>query len=229
MEQKEDLLKINDKIMNDLKTICATDTYLLFKSLLKLIKYENSIIPVDNHIFLFFYESIQNDDYSMDASELISLYYKKSGPIYSISSLFHLVDFSIETEKIRTRIWFLLIKLIFIYKYVLPSNYLNEMFKIFDQLKTIDKYLFTQIILVMLASNNHENHKIIKDFFLQNNKFLKEVLYICAEGENVTTITTILNLIQSFPNFNYFYDLIDYCKCKSESQNINLLIYQFDN
>ena len=141
-----------------IKTICATDTYWLFKSLLKLFKYENSIIPVDNHIFSILYESIQNDDYSMDASELISLYYKKSGPIYSISSLFHLVDFSIETEKTRTSIWFLLIKLIFIYKYVLPSNYLNEMFKIFDQLKTIDKYLFTQIILVMLASKNHENN-----------------------------------------------------------------------
>lgn len=204
MEQKEDLLKINDKIMNDLKTICATDTYLLFKSLLKLFKYENSIIPVENHIFSILYESIQNDDYSMDASELISLYYKKSGPIYSISSLFHLVDFSIETEKTRTSIWFLLIKLIFIYKYVLPSNYLNEMFKIFDQLKTIDKYLFTQIILVMLASKNHENNLIIKDFFFTKQQiFERSFIHLCRgrkcyNNHNNLKFNTVFSKFQLF-------------------------------
>ena len=79
---------------------------------------------------------------------------------------------------------------------------------LFENLRTADKYLITQIILAMILSKNENNHKTINIIFIEHSKLIKEILFCCAEGENVFTITAILHSIEKYSNFDFDKELI---------------------
>ena len=202
-----------EQINIDIEQSLNKDTYASLKALLKLFQYRAVQIPSNFRIFKVLKDSILDEELSADSKKLILLYYQKYRDLYSLEELLRLFEYSLkEDNKCRTNIWMLEMRMVLLYNYTLPLDYFIEMINLFWDLKTIDKYLVSHIILAMLSSSNEENKKTIKKFLRENAQLFKEILITCSEGENISIISLIVCLIEKYSSFDFLPDIIDYCK-----------------
>lgn len=226
---KEILCNIITNIINDLEMIFINDVDLFLKTLLKLFGYNNYFIPVNDKIPKILYKSLQNEDFTNDSLKVNLLYICKYGLIYSEEELFHLYEFSIKNDSIcRSNIFHLILYLLLFHNIIIPFEYINELIDKFWDLKTIEKYLFTRIILSMILSKSEINKLTIQKFFSERAKEVKEILMICSDGENIPIIATIVFMIQNYDNYEYFLDIVQLCIEKKKNQNLQVHIPQED-
>lgn len=227
LEKKESLQNLTTNIITDLDSIFNKDTNLLLKTLLKLFYYKVFFIPLNENIKEILYNCLQNDEYTYDARNLNILYLCKFGLIYPEEHLNRLIEYSIKNDnKCRTSIWSFEIRLILFYDILFPYEYIKEIIENFWNFKLLDKYISTRIILSMILSKNEQNKLIIQKIFIEKAEEIKEILSICSEGENISTIATILYLIKDYSNFEYFRDIVDICIEKKHTQNLQIDIPQ---
>lgn len=227
LKNVKDLNTIMTKIIIDLQTAIDHDAYVLIKTLLKLFQYDAEFIPSYKKINEILYESLQNDELTNDARQLIVLYFNSQGLMYSQEEIDNLIIFSIQNDnECRTSIWKLLIRFIMVNSYSLALENIMNMIDLFPELKTLDKYYVTHIMLAMFISDNEENNINIKTIFMKSEESMKDILFICAEGENITIISAILYYIKNLENFDKFEDLIIYCREKKINENLKILIVQ---
>lgn len=225
LESEEVLNDVKEILLDDIMSTLNEDQYVLLKTLLKLVQYDADLVPANFQIYEILKESMINEDLTMDATNLILFYYSQYGMIYSIDDILSLIKYSLEKDdKCRTSIWSLFLRLILLYNYILPRNILAEMIKSFPDYKTIDKYLISQIILAMVLSKNDENKETINYLFVELAGEIKDILFCCAEHENIFTILAIIHSIEKYPIFDFFEELIDYCNEKIKEENINVQI-----
>lgn len=225
MKKKEDLQKIMTQILIDINNSLNNDTYVIIKAIQTLFWYQADFIPFCLEINSILYNALFDNDLSYDSKNLIILYYEKFGIIYSNEEILQLMDFSIKNNNnCRANIWKLEFRLILFYDYSLPVVMLSKIIVLYDDLKTVDKFLLTHIIASMLLSDNLENKNNIHTVFIENEKLMKNILMECADGKNITIITLILHLIKSYQNYNYYCDIYSHCITKKESENLNILI-----
>lgn len=115
------------------------------------------------------------------------------------------------------------IQLLITFKIFYKNNFI-----IWD-LKANDKFLIPQIILGMLLSRKNENQDVIKKLFTQNSELIKSVFLNYAEGENISTISTILYLIKYYVNYDYFREIIDICEENKEKHALEVYIFIDDD
>lgn len=225
LQDKKNINNLREVLLNDLNEVMIIDYYVVIKTLQMLFKYEAQFIPLDIKIFSILLECFKIEKVSFEAEQLTKMYFGKFGPIFSYSSILELIDFSIHNENCRTIIWSFLLKIIVAYNYSLPLKYLSKIILLFGDLKANDKFLIPQIILGMLLSRKNENQDVIKKLFTQNSEIIKSILVNCAEGENISIISTILYLIKFYDNYDYFKEIIDICEENKEKQALEVYIF----
>lgn len=212
LKKVEELYEVIGQILDDINSSLNDDYYVLLKTLLKLFQYDSDSIPSSLQIYEILKKTILEEELTNDSKKLIIFYYSNFGLLYSLEDLIELIEFSLQIDdKRRTSIWSLELRMILIYNYTLPKKLFSKMIFLFENLRTVDKYLITQIILAMILSKNENNHKTINIIFIEHSKLIKEILFCCAEGENVFTITAILHSIEKYSNFDFDKELIDFC------------------
>ena len=227
LQQNESLNLLKTNIISDLNSIIENDTHLLLKTLLRLFYYKVFFIPLNEIIKDILYNSLQNEEFTYEARNLNILYLCKFGLFYSEEHLDRLMEFSIENDnKCRSNIWSFEIRLILFYDILLQYNYINEIIENFWDYNLLDKYIATRIILSMILSGNEQNKLIIQRIFIEKPAEIKELLSICAEGENISIIAAIIYLIKDYPNYKYFEDIVDLCIEKKQKQNLHIDITQ---
>lgn len=220
----KDLNDIMTKIIIDLKIAIDNDEYVLIKTLIVLFSYKANFIPSFTKIYQILYNSLKNEDLTNDARELIILYYKSYDRIYSQEEIDNLIIFLINNDnKCRTSIFKLLIRLIILNSYCFALEFIINIIDLFPDLNILDKYYVTHIILAMLISINDENHMIVKNIFTNFENQMKDILFICAEGENITAISAILFYIRDYENYDKYEDLMILCKERKEKENLRII------
>ena len=97
---------------------------MLIKTLLKLFQYDAEFIPSYKKINEILYESLQNDELTNDARQLIVLYFNSQGLMYSQEEIDNLIIFSI--QKWFLFFFFLIIKIVNCYRniFVISDRYI---------------------------------------------------------------------------------------------------------